>query len=172
MTGGTFLGFVTLESSLVGTVLTRTTAFAPTNASSSPTYRIYGSSGTPVLTGTVDGYRDTGTVGSTTNATPVVVTDVAHGLKTGNRITLAATGIGALNTTFTITRLTDDTFELDGSTAPGSTSSTGTWNVSGLYYFSIACTAANGFAAGTTYSILFNYTVSTAMGERHTFTVV
>lgn len=79
-------------------------------------------------------YRDGGvvtetslTITSTTNATPVVVTTSdSHGFVDGDDILLDGTGIPALDDqVWRVNALTATTFELDGSTAPGSTSSTG-----------------------------------------------
>lgn len=167
-----FLGFVTLGSNLVGTVLTRSTAYAPTNATALPTFRIYLNSATPVLTGTVTGFRDSGTATGASNAVPIVITQTAHGYQTGMRVTITGvTGNTAANGTFTITRVDADTYQLDGSTGNGAYVAGGAVNVSGLYNFSIACTAANGFASGNTYSLVTSYTVSTGMAEKFTFVV-
>ncbi len=55
--------------------------------------------------------------GSITDATPCVVTAIAHGLETGQNITLAGiTTATTLNATWRATVLTADTYELDGST--------------------------------------------------------
>lgn len=68
------------------------------------------------------------TITGTTNATPVVVTtSAAHGYSTGQEVFIAATGKSTLdNRYWTITVLSGTTFSLDTSTAPGSTSATGT----------------------------------------------
>lgn len=172
MTDGNFLGFVTLGDNLVGTLLTTSTALAPTNASATPTYRIYGSSGTPVLTGTLNGFRDSGTLTNATNVSPIVVTQASHGYQTGMRVTISGvSGNTGANGTFTITRIDGNSYSLDGSTGTGTYGGGGSVNVSGLYYFSIACTSGNGFASGQNYSIVFSYTVSTGMGQRMTFGV-
>ena len=70
----------------------------------------------------------TGVVADASNATPIVITDVAHGLSTGDRVTVAdVTGNTAANGTWTVTVLTADTFELDGSVGNGAYVSGGTW---------------------------------------------
>jgi len=64
---------------------------------------------------------------ATTNATPVVVTSNAHGNGNGNQVFIAGTGIAALdNRYWTVAGAAANTFQLSGSTAPGSTSATGT----------------------------------------------
>lgn len=64
---------------------------------------------------------------ATTNATPVVVTSNAHGYANGDEVLIASTGIPALDGRYWYIRVINaNTFELLGSTAPGSTSATGT----------------------------------------------
>jgi hypothetical protein len=63
----------------------------------------------------------------TTNATPVVVTSNAHGYANGDEVFITGTGIAALdNRNWIVANKTANTFELAGSTAPGSVSATGT----------------------------------------------
>ena len=79
-------------------------------------------------------YKDGGTVleaskaiTGTTNATPVEVTTAAHSYVTGEEVYISGTGIAALDGKYwTITVTAATTFTLDTSTAPGSTSATGT----------------------------------------------
>jgi len=63
---------------------------------------------------------------SSTNATPIVVTCTGHGFSTGDRVTINnhATNTAA-NGTWTATRLTADTFSLDGSVGNGVGGATG-----------------------------------------------
>lgn len=64
--------------------------------------------------------------GSITDATPRVVTAVAHGLQTGDTIVIAGvTTATAINATWRVTVLTADTYELDGSVADGNAASVG-----------------------------------------------
>lgn len=60
------------------------------------------------------------TITSTTDATPIVVTAAGHGLVTGDQVTITGhtTNTNA-NGTWTVTKVTVDTFSLDGSTATG-----------------------------------------------------
>ena len=78
---------------------------------------------------TMRGKTDDGISASTSNATPVVVTTGSnHGYATGDTVYLfGLSGATSLNDThYVITVLTATTFELDGTTAPGSTGSGGT----------------------------------------------
>lgn len=168
-----FLGFVTLGETLTGTFLTRD-GNSPKNASAGPTFRAYGASGL-MTNGTGSAtVKNTGSVTGATNASPIVITSVAHGLTTGTRVTVASVGGNtAANGDFTITRVDADTFSLDGSTGNGSYTSGGTWNVAGLYGFTLDVTTANGYETGKTYSILWVATVSgTVVADLLTFTVV
>jgi hypothetical protein len=66
-------------------------------------------------------------ISNTTNATPVVVTSNAHGYSNGDEVFIAGTGIAALDNKFWIVAgAAANTFQLQGSTAPGTTSVTGT----------------------------------------------
>ena len=60
------------------------------------------------------------TITSTTDATPIVVTSASHGLVTGDRITINGhtTNTNA-NGTWIVTKVSDNTFSLDDSTATG-----------------------------------------------------
>ena len=71
-------------------------------------------------------------IDSSTNATPIAITDVAHGLVTGDRVTVIghATNTNA-NGTWTITRTGANTFTLDGSVGNGVGGATGTWAIAG-----------------------------------------
>jgi len=167
-----FLGFVTLGQTLYADVITRNTSRVPTNGDSLPTFRIYGPNGL-VTTGTV-AFRNTGSVTGATNASPIQITSVAHGLTTGTRVTLVNVGgNSAANGTFVITRISADVFSLDGSSGSGSYTSGGTWQVSGLYLATQVVSAGNGFETGKTYSMLVSYAVSsTSLADLYRFIAV
>lgn len=169
---GKFIGFIELGSTLTFPLLTRS-GDTPLNASSPPTFRIYGSSGLMTNGSGTTSFKDTGTITGATNASPIVVTSVGHGLTTGARVTI--TGVGgntAANTTAVVTVLSSSTFSLDGVAGNGAYTSGGTWAATGLYKGSMACTAGNGFASGETYSIVYNATVNAAAwGDLDTFVV-
>lgn len=166
-----FLGFVDLEDDLTGLILTANGSLTPTDSVSVPTYRVYGPSG--VLTTGTTALQDSGNVTAASNASPIVITSASHGLQTGARVTVASVGGNtAANGSFTITRVDANSFQLDGSTGNGSYTSGGTWHVSGVYGFTLTCTASSGFASGQTYWLLASYTVgSTAMAQLHSFQV-
>lgn len=167
-----FLGYVTLSETLKGDVLTRNSSLVPTNADSLPTYRIYGPNGLMTSGTGTTALRDTGSVTSASNASPVVITtSAAHGLTTGTRVTIAGvTGSSTANGTFVATVLTTTTFSLDGTSAGGAGTG-GTWNTTGLYLISHAITAGNGYEAGTTYTILVSFAISSTSGGS-TFTFI
>lgn len=168
-----FLGFVTLDNTLKGSVVTRTAAKVPTNADSLPTYRIYGPTGLMTSgTGTTS-LRNTGSITGATNANPIVITSTAHGLTTGTRVTISGVlGNTAANGTWVVTVLSADTFSI-ATTGNGAYTSGGTWNVSGLYLLSHSISSGSGYEAGTTYSILVSFAISsTSMAESFTFTAI
>lgn len=67
------------------------------------------------------------TVSNATNATPIVITAVAHPFSTGDKVFISGVGGNtAANGTFTITKLGADTFSLDDSVGNGAFSSNGT----------------------------------------------
>lgn len=171
---GQFVGLVELGQSLVVRHLVENSSGSPANADDLPTYRVYGPSGLMTNgTGSL-ALSQSGSVTAATNASPIVVTSNGHGLSTGTRVTIAGVlGNTAANGTFTITRVDANTFSLDSSTGNGSYTSGGTWNVTGLYQVSVAATAVNGYAAGSSYSVLVRAAVSsTTYGDLHNFGVV
>jgi hypothetical protein len=157
-----FQGFVNQGDAFPVVVLVTTSAGAPVNLDALPTYRVYGPDGLVAgQTGSAT-FRDSGAVTGATNASPIVATSVSHGLQTGDRVTVAGVlGNTAANGTFTITRLSADTFSLDGSTGNGAYTSGGAWNVTGLYVVSLSCTSGNGYEAGATYEVLLQGKVAT-----------
>lgn len=156
-----FVGFVSLDDTLVFNVLTTNSSDVPTAAAALPTYRIYGPAGLQANgTGSLTN-RDAGVVTGATNATPIVITSASHNLATGMRVTIATVGGNtSANGTFVITRVDANSFSLDSSVGNGAYTSGGTWTVTGLYAMSITPTAGNGYAAGLSYDILVIATVS------------
>ena len=80
----------------------------------------------PVSACTATEVANTGTITGATQANPVVITDVAHGLITGKLALLASIGgmVELNNRTFTITWLTDDTYSLNNEDGTGHTAYT------------------------------------------------
>jgi hypothetical protein len=67
------------------------------------------------------------TITAASNASPIVITSTAHGLATGDRVTVASVGGNtAANGDWVITKVDADTFRLDGSTGNGTYTSGGT----------------------------------------------
>ena len=63
---------------------------------------------------------------------PIVITYAGHGLVTGQQITIAgATGNTAANGNWTVTRIDDNSFSLDGSTGNGVYAGGGAWSLIG-----------------------------------------
>ena len=167
-----FLGYVTLGTTLYSDVVTRSTTNVPTNSDALPAYRIYGPDGL-MTSGTGTGaLRNTGSITTTTGngVNPIVITSAAHGLTVGTRVTISGVvGNTAANGTFAITAVTTDTFSVSAS-GNGAYVSGGTWNVSGLYLITHAISSGNGYEAGTTYTILVSYAISsTSLAQTYTF---
>ena len=67
-------------------------------------------------------------IDSSTNATPIVVTDASHGLVTGDRVTIISHATNtAANGTWTVTKVDANTFSLNGSVGNGVGGGTGSW---------------------------------------------
>lgn len=169
----TFIGFAALDATLNACLLTDD-ADVPTDATGSPSYRVYGENGLMNNgSGTISTFRDTGSITGATNASPIVITSNGHGLVTGQRVTISGVGGNtAANGTFVVTVLTSNTFSLDGSTGNGTYTSGGTWHQSGLYLWSFTPTSGNGFDHGVNYWVLFTFVVSgTTKSTLYTFGV-
>ena len=169
-----FAGYVALGGTSKLPVLAKTSAGVPVNADAAPTFRTYGPDGVMQNGTGTSSFKDTGSVTDATNASPIVVTSVAHKLTTGARVTIAGVGGNtAANGTWVITKVSDDAFSLDGSTGNAAYTSGGTWNVAGLYQAEISALAADGYEAGQSYSVLFTGEISgSGWGELVTFAVV
>ncbi len=168
-----FLGYVELEDTLTAPVLVLDSSRTPVNLDNLPTVRVYGPLGLVAEVTAIGSLLDSGTVTDATQATPIVITSASHGLTTGTYVTVQGVlGNTAANTTTTVTVLDSSTFELDGSTGSGGYTSGGTWNVTGLYTYSVDCTSANGFEVGTTYYVLVTGAVAGVQtADQQTFIV-
>jgi len=154
-----FGGYVKLEGTYVGTMLIVDSNETPVNADALPTFRVYGPDGF-VKEGTTT-LKDSDSLTNATNASPIVVTSTSHGLTTGALVTIAGVaGNTAANGTFRVTRVDNNTFSLDASTGNGGYTSGGTWNVAGLYGFTISAVGIDGYEAGESYQLQFSYDVS------------
>jgi hypothetical protein len=155
-----FVGLVELEDTLNAAVQVRDASDVPINADALPTFRVYGGSGLLASAGGSATFRHTGNITGATNANPIVITSAAHGLSTGMRVNITGVlGNTAANGTFTITKLTADTFSVP-TTGNGAYTSGGQFRVAGFYNLALACTAANGFEAGGAYTVHVSWQVS------------
>ncbi len=155
-----YLGLFPLDTTLSAPVLLEV-ANVPANPASNPAYRIYDGD-TLVQNGT--GFlspADSGDVTGANTSSPITITSVGHGLATGTVVTVKNVGgqTGA-NGTFAVTVLTDDTFQLVGSTTVGAYTTGGTWQVAGLYLLEVDLQPGSGFDVGGTYEVLVNWTES------------
>lgn len=136
-------------------------ANVPANPAANPSYRIYdGDSLIQNGTGFLEP-ADSGDVEGANTSSPITITSTAHGLTTGTVVTLKNVGgqTGA-NGTFAVTVLSDDAFQLIGSTSVSAWTSGGTWQVAGLYLFEVDLQPGSGFDIGGTYQVLVDWTES------------
>jgi len=161
MSGGE-LGVVELGETLVAPFAVSAGDDVPAEPTSLPTYRVYGQGTAPVTNGLGSASKlDTGTVTNASNATPIVITQASHGLQTGTSVTVSGvTGNTAANGTFSVIRVTADTYSLTGSSGNGAYASGGVAHVTGLYRLSIAVTAGDGYEAGKTYHVHVTWTIA------------
>jgi len=166
-----FIGFVVIEDTLIGLLLSEDADGTPKDADVLPTFRVYGN-GDFLISG-VCSLIDTGTITGATNVNPIVVTSVNHGLTNGTLVTVSGVvGNTAANVTAVISGVTDDTFTLTGVAGNGAYTSGGSWHVAGAYEFEIDVAAVNDFASGIPYQVLFTFVVDgTTQGVVQTFQV-
>lgn len=162
---------VTLDGTLNGVLQVVNSSDTPLNSDALPTFQVYGPSGS-VETGTCSLLHN-GSVTTASNASPIVVASTAHGLNTGQIVTVAdCTANTAANGTFIVTRVNANSFSLDGSTGNGS-GIDGTWNVAGAYRYSITAMGVDGYEVSENYSVIFSYALSsTNTAQKHTFNVM
>jgi hypothetical protein len=173
-----YWGFVGLNNAVVGQFVTRNSSGTPVDSSVAPTFRVYGPTG--IMTGGTGSasFADPGAAGGAitgaTDATPIVITSVGHGLSSGTQITIAGVlGNTAANGSWVVTVIDSNTFSLNTSVGNGSYVSGGTWHTSGLYDITITPLGGNGYIQGVTYFVLVTYVVaSVEMSDLHSFTVV
>jgi hypothetical protein len=157
-----FSGFVDLEDTLHLALQTRV-GDLPTQADAFPIFRVYGQSGLLANAGGTATAKHTGTITDATNANPIVIASTGHGLQTGMRVTITGVvGNTNANTTSVITRVDADHFSLNGVSGNGAYVSGGTFTVTGLYDLAVVCSAANGFDAGTNYTVIASYQISSS----------
>jgi hypothetical protein len=168
-----FIGYVQLGEMLTAVVLTRDSARTPVDLDAPPSVRVYGPDGLVAAATTAGARLDTGPVTGATDATPIVITSATHGLTTGTYVTVSGVGGNTnANGSFTVTRVSGATFELDGSAGNGAYTSGGTWGVAGLYRYEVEATASAGFEVGLCYTALIQGAVAgVETAETQTFIV-
>ena len=173
-----FLGLFELGSTLAAAIPI-TVADVPLDPSGgNPTFRVYEgdtliANGVGTLT-----KMDTGVITGATNATPIVITETAHGLETGNVVTITNVGGNTnANATHVITKLSSSTYSLAtaaGASVAGNAAYTsgGVRHLTGLYMLSLSLLAGSGFEVGKTYQVVINFTnSSTAYAKTVYFSV-
>lgn len=153
-----YLGLFPLADTLQAAISITIADVAIDPSGGSPTYRIYqGDSLIASGVGTLS-QMDTGSITGATNASPIEITSSAHGLQTGNVVTVTNVGGNtAANGTFSITRTGANTFTLTGTTGSGAYTSGGNWHVTGLYLLSFDVLSASGFEIGKTYQVRIDF---------------
>lgn len=121
------------------------------------------STGNLRINGTNEGYNHalSGTVtGAANNGSGLIrITSTAHGLSTGCSVTIASvTGTTEANGTWTVTKVTADTFDLQGSTFANAYVSGGTWTKTLNGTFPLTSTASQGYADNTVAIIVYDLT--------------
>lgn len=168
-----FLGFIDegVEATLPFQI--RDADQAPIEPDAAPGYRVYGADGVLTAgTGNAASF-ETGTITGATNAAPIVVTSAAHGVSTGQAVTVAGVGGNtAANGAFVATAIDANTFSLQGTTGNSAYTSGGTWKTTGLYGVHLSGSILSGFEAGKTYTAIVDWAESTnPRVAMYTFTV-
>ena len=157
-----FAGYVTLEDTLHAALQARS-GDLPIQADALPFFRVYGPAGLLASAGGQAVQRESGAITGATNANPIVIASAGHNLTTGMRVKIAGVGGNTnANTAANITKVDADHFSLDGVAGNSAYTAGGTWVVAGLYDLPIVASAANGFVAGETYTVVANYEVSSS----------
>lgn len=174
-----FLGMFSLADTLAVTIVTKTGALVPTNSTAVPSYIIYDAAlanGKMANGSGSASYRHSFTMtGAADNGGGLVrVTKAAHGLTTGQRVTISGTaGATGVDGTHIVTVISSSTFDLVGSTFGGVWTSGGVVNVTGAYAISHTLNSGDGYQSSSTYFMLVSYTISAVVyTECLSFTVV
>lgn len=151
-----YIGIVALGSVLDVAIAAKNSSNVPTDADSSPTYRIYGPAGF-MNSGTL-AFKDTAAVTSATSANPTVYTSAGHNLSVGAKVTIAGvnvvSGSNGFNVSGNVTAVTTNTFTLaTDNSGSGVYSSGGIWHVVGLYDFTFTPTVGANYQSGTVYTV-------------------
>lgn len=168
-----YAGFADEGSDVTLLLLTRDADGQPVDPDAAPTFRVFGPAGAVAGgTGTATA-AESGTVTGATNASPVEITSASHGLPTGAYVKLSSIGGNtAANGTYFVTQTGTNTFTLTGSTGSGTYTSGGSWRTIGLWKITLTGGVLASLAAGTTYTVLATWAVSSAVRQATlTFTV-
>jgi hypothetical protein len=151
---GTFIGLTALSTAIdVAHVVRTPSTLVPINADATPTFRIYGPGGF-LAQGSLP-LKDTGPVTSAAlSGSDTIITSNNHKLQTGMLVSIS----GPYGT-YVVGTVTSNTFVVLGSDVTGAVGQT--WNATGIYDFNYSPTGANGFAAGTIYSVVVYSVVAT-----------
>jgi len=161
--GGVNLGDVGLSGTLAAAVVTTDGSGTPQDPTIAPVFRVYGQGPGPMANGLGSLAKlDTNTVTAATNATPIVVTTgTAHGLQTGDKVTISGVlGNTSANGSFSATVTSTTTFSLDGSSGNGAYTSGGATHLTGLYLLSLPANPGDGYIAGFSYRALISWAVA------------
>lgn len=166
-----FVNHVAVGGTFIFPFVTKNSSGVPINADALPTFRVYGPTAAAGVmangTGTA-AFRHTGTITNVISGGGLCrCTCVAHGLQTGQRVTVSGVnGATGANTTAVVTRIDADTFDLVGTTFGGAYTNGGTFNVTGLYYASVSVSSGDGYEAGKAYSVIADYAISSSAQTR------
>jgi hypothetical protein len=166
-----FLGYFDLGATVTIPMRIVNDVGTPKDPAVNPTFRIYENGVlVPNQVGSL-AKIDTKVVTNATNATPIVITtSVAHGFQTGDRVTVAnVVGAGGANGDFTITKVGETTFSLNGSIASGAYTSGGVAHVTGMYGLTLILGA--GFTASGRYFVAIDWTETVARSKSGLFIV-
>lgn len=146
----------------------------PKEPDAAPTYRVYGRNGVVASgTGSASSF-ESGSVNGASNASPIVIsTPTAHGVSTGQPVTVANVGgNAAANGNFRATNVDSTHFSLQGSTGSGGYTTGGTWRTTGLYKVALTGSVLSSLEAGQTYTVVLTYAISSVVKTKTaTFTV-
>lgn len=147
---------------------------SPIQPDAAPTFRVYGPNGLVAGGSGTSSVFESGVVNGATNASPIVIsTTAAHGVTTGQPVTI--TGVGGntnANGTFLATLVSSTSFSLDGSTGNAAYTSGGAWKTTGLFIVPISGAILAALEAGKTYTVIVTYEISgDERVQQMTFTV-
>lgn len=145
----------------------------PVDADAAPTFRVHGQNGVVASGSGSAALAESGNISGATNANPIVVTtSAAHGITTGQPVTISGVGGNtAANGDRIATQLSPTTFSVPVA-GNGAYTSGGAWHSTGLYRVTLTGSVLTSLAAGQTYTVMVTFAVAgETRTEQHTFTV-